>query len=130
MDETEDYDDDEENGTGMEEVEALWQASKSTKRDHFSKLQKRLRQLGKMFINQVSCGRTRFFFYLNIFLCYFLYCWLFCIMSCYHCLFIVVIQSFVLMINRTASFYHLVFVYLYYLHFLLFCSLLLSYIFF
>lgn len=58
MDENDDYDDEEEGGTGLEEMEALWQASKSTKRDHFSKLQKRLRQLGKMFINQVSLGWT------------------------------------------------------------------------
>ncbi|XP_050714455.1 protein OS-9-like isoform X2 [Eriocheir sinensis] len=56
MDENEDYDEDEEGGTGLEEMEALWQASKSTKRDHFSKLQKRLRQLGKMFINQGVAG--------------------------------------------------------------------------
>ncbi|MPD01429.1 hypothetical protein E2C01_096956 [Portunus trituberculatus] len=42
-------------------MEALWQASKSTKRDHFSKLQKRLRQLGKMFINQAS-GYYNFIF--------------------------------------------------------------------
>lgn len=54
IDENDDYDEDEESGTGSKKMEALWQASKSTKRDHFSKLQKRLHQLGKMFINQVS----------------------------------------------------------------------------
>lgn len=56
VDEDEDDDEDDEKEVGLEDMEALWQASKSTKRDHFSKLQKRLRQLGKMFINQVSYG--------------------------------------------------------------------------
>ena len=56
VDEDEDDDEDEEREVGLENREALWQASKSTKRDHFSKLQKRLRQLGKMFVNEVSCG--------------------------------------------------------------------------
>ncbi|XP_063873973.1 protein OS-9-like isoform X1 [Scylla paramamosain] len=56
IDEEEDDDEDEEREVGLEDMEALWQASKSTKRDHFSKLQKRLRQLGKMFINQGTTG--------------------------------------------------------------------------
>ena len=56
IDEEEEDDEDDEKEVGLEDIEALWQASKSTKRDHFSKLQKRLRQLGKMFINQVSYG--------------------------------------------------------------------------
>nr|XP_045624943.1 protein OS-9-like [Procambarus clarkii] len=45
-DDTDDDDDD------ADETEAGRQASKSTKRDHFSKLQRRLKQLGKMFMNQ------------------------------------------------------------------------------
>ncbi|KAG7175386.1 putative flocculation protein FLO11-like 4 [Homarus americanus] len=35
------------------------QASKSTKRDHFSKLRRRLRQLGKMFMNQEVDGERK-----------------------------------------------------------------------
>ncbi|XP_071545027.1 uncharacterized protein [Panulirus ornatus] len=51
--EEDELDDDEDE---VEEKEAMRQTSKSTKRDHFSKLQRRLRQLGKMFMNQETDG--------------------------------------------------------------------------
>ncbi|XP_042210657.1 FK506-binding protein 5-like [Homarus americanus] len=52
-------DDDDDDDDDVEELEAMRQASKSTKRDHFSKLRRRLRQLGKMFMNQEVDGERK-----------------------------------------------------------------------
>ncbi|XP_069943211.1 protein OS-9 isoform X3 [Cherax quadricarinatus] len=57
LDDVSDIDDDDDDVSEEEvvkETEAARQASKSTKRDHFSKLQRRLKQLGKMFMNQAK----------------------------------------------------------------------------
>nr|XP_053633104.1 protein OS-9-like isoform X1 [Cherax quadricarinatus] len=61
LDDVSDIDDDDDDDDVSEEevvkeTEAARQASKSTKRDHFSKLQRRLKQLGKMFMNQETDG--------------------------------------------------------------------------
>ncbi|KAK8744618.1 hypothetical protein OTU49_000534 [Cherax quadricarinatus] len=59
LDDVSDIDDDDDDVSEEEvvkETEAARQASKSTKRDHFSKLQRRLKQLGKMFMNQETDG--------------------------------------------------------------------------